>query len=221
MPHQRTPPKGTGESGGRPSVAVRWRRTLSATGALAKCSTAASSSAFIGPPNRMDISINQGSHPSTRPRPRPNNRRHRAPRNTTTYRPIAPASTVASVGRTNAIAASTAEASTACHLSPPSRRRATNPAVASPRIAAQRFGITSDPLQRPSHEKENSAAATGAARPTNGIHNLNVAVIVTAEASIRKSRRLRPIRPATSREPPGEGYLWRATPRRPSDRSPA
>ena len=58
---------------------------------------------------------------------------------------MAPAATVASVGRTSVIAPSTAEADTAQRSDPPSRRRAIRPATATPRIAARKLGITADP----------------------------------------------------------------------------
>jgi hypothetical protein len=66
---------------------------------------AASWKARTGPPNRIDISMSHGAHPTTTPAPTAPSRRQDDLRSTRIQTAIATASTTASVGRIKAIAA--------------------------------------------------------------------------------------------------------------------
>ena len=120
--------------------------------------------------------------------PRIGTSRHEARLDSSRQRPIAPNTTTASVGRTTAIPASDAAASTTCRVPPPSNLLAISAVIASPRIAAQRFGSTADPLNTKSQEDVKNAAAIGAARPMSGIVTANVTPTATDDSTIRNRR---------------------------------
>ena len=93
--------------------------------------------------------------------------------------------TVASVGRTSAVPANAAPASTAWCPRPLSFHRSVNPAATRPSTAVQKFGITCEPPTRAIHVKEKRKAATDAAIPMIGLQTARATPNPTAESTIR------------------------------------